>query len=153
MPRIECFLRFAIALGVLGAPCASLAQSCANPIPITPVSPGSFSGTTCGATNYLPSVANGAISTFGPQVIYLQSDLSATYGYENITLQADPNTLSLYVCRSPCATYSSCVAVADVGAGGIADATIAPPREAYIVVGSSNGTCSAYSLTISVPLD
>jgi hypothetical protein len=153
MHRIERFFRCTLALTLLAAPCLGFAQSCASAIPITT---NNFTGTTCGGTNSLPTLANGAILSIAPQVIYAQPDLSATYGYEIVSLNADPNTLSLYVCKNPCSTYSTCVAVGDVGASGSVSLTVSPPSEYSIIVGSSSGasgTCSSYTLAISVPLN
>jgi len=150
MLRIERFRCGALALVLLCAPCLGFAQSCANPIVIAPPET-SVSGSTCSGTNYLSSVANGAIPSPGPQVIYRQPDLSAVAVSEFVSLQADPNSLSLYVCSSPCSTYASCFAVADVGANGETVVNLTPPREAYLIVGSSNGSCSSYTLSISAP--
>ena len=137
---------------LLLAAAPAFAQSCANAIPI--VSGGNFSGTTCGGTNQLPALAAGAIQTSGPQALYAVQDLSAVYLNETFTLTADPSAnLAVFVCRNPCSTFASCVAVADVGSNGSGAASVSTPTEYFVVVGSLAGTCGAYTLTVSGTLN
>ena len=140
-------LGYLCALLILIAAAPAFAQSCANAIPIT--NGGNFSGNTCNGSNQLPALVNGAIQTAGPQTIYALHDLSSLYLNETFTLTADPSaSLSLFVCRNPCSTYSSCVAVADVGSSGSVAAFVSVPAEYFVVVGSTAGTCGAYNLQI-----
>ena len=144
-----CFnpLRYLCTVLILIAAAPAFAQSCANAIAIT--NGGNFSGNTCNGSNQLPALANGAIQAAGPQTIYALHDLSSIYLNETLTLTADPSTnLSLFVCRNPCSTYSSCVAVADVGSIGSGVAFVNNAAEYFVVVGSTLGTCGAYNLQI-----
>jgi hypothetical protein len=127
------------------------AQACSGMLPI--VSGGVFSGSTCSGSNQLPVLTNGAMQSPGPQSIYELHDLSAQY--LNLTLEltteltAEPNSLSLYVCRNPCSAIASCVAVADTDATGKATINLPKPDEYFVVVGSASGTCSNnYSLLV-----
>ena len=140
-------IRFVYAVLILFASAPVFAQSCANAIPIT--NGGTFSGTTCSQSNQFPTLVNGAIQTPGQQVIYALSDLSAQYLNEQFTLTADPNSLSLYVCRNPCSTYASCVAAGDVGSTGSVTLNLPKPAEYFLVLGSTSGVCSTFSLTIT----
>jgi len=151
MNRVLSFNRCGIASLLWFASCTAFAQTCASPIPITDGS--GISGTTCGNTNQLPSVANGAILSGDPQTIYDLHDLSALYLDEALTLSASPNSLSLYVCRKPCSTYATCVAVGDTDATGMVQLRLGRPAEYFVVVGSNNGSCASYTLTISGTLN
>jgi hypothetical protein len=147
MKTINLF-RLACASVILIAAAPVFAQSCVNTIPIA--SGGNFNGNTCSGTNQLPALANGAIQASGPQAIYALQDLSAIYLNETFTLTAAPSAnLSVFVCRNPCSTYASCVAVADVGSGGSGAAFVSNPAAYFVVIGSAAGTCGAYSLTVS----
>ena len=137
---------------LLSAPFSVAAQSCTNTIAVPVTS--TLSGTTCAAPNQLPAVANGAIQAFGPQIIYAVADFSATYLDETFTLNADPaSNLSLFVCRNPCSAYASCYGVADGDNTGHASVHLAKPAESVVIVGSSAGTCGAYTVTISGTLN
>ena len=140
--------RLACASLILIVAAPVFAQSCANTIPIT--FGGNFTGNTCSGTNQLPALANGAIQASGPQAVYALQDLSSQYLNETLTLTADPSAnLSVFVCRNPCSTYASCVAVADVGSNGSGAAYLSTPAAYFVVIGSTAGTCGAYSLTVS----
>ena len=124
------------------------AQSCPNAIAV-PTLNAPLSGTTCGATNQLPAVANGAIQLSGPEVIYDVADFSAIYLDESYTLTADPNSqLSLFVCRNPCSAYATCYGVADVDNTGTATVHLAKTTASTVIVASTAGTCGSYTLTI-----
>jgi len=148
---IRQLLRRACAVMLLLAVVPAFGQTCANPLPI--VSGGLFTGITCSSIGQLPAIANGAIQIPGLQVIYALSDLSASYLDLTLTMSAQPNTLSLFVCRNPCSTYTSCVAIADTGSPGTAIVHLDKPAEYFLVVGSANNTCSQYSLTVNGTLN
>jgi hypothetical protein len=132
---------------LFGAAAPAFAQTCAsNAIPVS--NGGGFVGNTCNSTVQLPALANGAIQSPGPQDIYALHDLSALYLDLTLTLTSSPNSLSLYVCRNPCSTFASCVAVADTDGTGVATIKLPQPAEYFLVVGSAAGTCNTYSLTI-----
>ena len=145
------FFLLACAL-LLSASMGVAAQSCTNTVAV-PVN-NVLSGTTCGGTNQLPAIANGAIQAFGPQVIYDVADFSAGYLDETYTLNADPASgLSLFVCRNPCSAYATCYGVADVDNTGTAAVHLAKTTAATVIVGSTAATCGNYTLTISGTLN
>jgi hypothetical protein len=142
---LACALLFSASMGVA-------AQSCTNTIAV-PVN-NVLSGTTCGAANQLPAIANGAIQAPGPQVIYDVADFSALYLDETYTLSADPASgLSLFVCRNPCSAHATCYGVADVDNTGAATVHLAKTAAATVIVGSAGATCASYTLTISGTLN
>src|SRR5262249_21263960 len=132
-------LRVALAvLALTGIP--AFAQTCASPIDV--VTTGFFDRTTCGGTNQLPYLANGAIAASGAQEIYhvLASDS------QGVALHLQPLDagldLSLLICRDRCSAYATCTAAADASAGSSADAPLPDgPGEYYIVVGATEPTC------------
>lgn len=147
MASIRCFgLCAAVTLLPMGG---AFAQGCANPIPITVA--GTFAGSTCGGSNYLPAVANGAVAARGNQVIYALPDFSASLLNEYVQLDASANSASVYVCRNPCSTYSSCVAAGDVDASGSVTVQLGKPAEYFIVVQAQlapSGICGNYTLSV-----
>jgi len=147
MQIVPTVLRLCCIVMLFGAAAPAFGQACAasSVIPIT--NGGAFFGNTCTSAVQLPALANGAIRTPGPQDIYALHDLSALYLNLTLTLTSSPNSLSLYVCRNPCSTFGSCVAVADTDATGLAVIYLPKPAEYFVVVGSTADTCNTYSLT------
>jgi len=144
--RLNCFrCLFAFAIAVVSAP--ALSQTCAAPIEYT-YSP--VSGNTCNSTRNLPYLANGAIVNGGPDIVYHGYLLSTTSIYA--ALEGVDN-LSLYVCRGPCGTYSTCLAVIDSVAFAAYPTTIYPaaPGDYYFIVGSASGVCGTYTLYLWTP--
>jgi hypothetical protein len=134
----------------------AFAQTCAAPIEIA-VAPFVSTRSTCSNTNNLPYLANGAIANQGEDDVY-HIAIGAAVMYEGTaTLTPEAGVdLSLFICRGPCGTYSTCVAAVDNGTGAVDAAQIpAVPGDYFIVVGhagSSLPTCGNYTLSIAYPL-
>ena len=127
------------------------AQTCAAPTEI--VTTGAFNSDTCSSTNQLPYLANGAIAAFGNQDVYHLRVADGT----GVTLNAQPQPavdLALFVCRNQCSTYATCVATADAGGAGFAEAATLPagPGDYYVIVSSGQVQCGSYSLSVAAPL-
>ncbi len=154
-------IRFGITALVLGFGMAvSLhAQTCASPIEVIlpPFSNGPYTDTTCGHTNTLPYLANGAILASGEQMIFHLLRVPTAYA-GTITLTPAANVeLGLFVCRGPCSTYSTCIAAIDNGQGIASTVQIpAGAGDYFVIVGSTPVTapsCGTYTLSTAFPLN
>lgn len=132
------------------------AQSCSAPIEI--VGQLSWQGDTCNGTTALPYLANGAIVNAGGKAdVYHVGAVSNPYaGQVTLTSAADVD-LSLFVCRGPCGTYSTCFAAVDNGTAAVNTADIpAGTQDYYIVVAHADASspgCGGYHLDIVYPLN
>ena len=129
-------------------------QTCAAPIEISGPQM-SFDGNTCSNTNTLPQLANGALTNRGPTAVYHLAIAPNSNVTAATLTPTDGKDLTLYLCRSPCSTYSTCVAVVDNGAGAQNTANLpTQPGDYYIVVGAITGeVCGTYHLAIVAPLN
>ncbi len=139
---------FLCALTALSAPAA--AQTCAAPIEVFNTN---ITGNTCDGSYNLPALANGAIVNVGKDIVY---HVATSNPYSGAVILAPEPTvdLTLFVCRGPCGTYSTCIGVADKGAG--AQDTVDVPagtNDYFIIVGAASGVCGNYQLTLVYPLD
>lgn|GEM_PF-3359439 len=148
----------ALVLG-FGAIVSVRAQTCAAPIEVISqlASNGTHSDTTCGHTNTLPYLGNGAISASGEQMIYHILRVPNAYA-GTITLTPAANVeLGLFVCRGPCSTYSTCIAAIDNGPGVASTAQIpVGVGDYFVIVGSTPVTvpsCGSYTLSTAFPLN
>lgn len=144
--------RIVLASLVVGAATTqAIAQTCAAPIAIA--SGNTFTGNTCNDTPQLPFLANGAIGSQGNQTVYsiaAHSNIHATF---TLTPEAAAD-LALYVCGSPCSTYSSCVAAMDDGGAGVPESASLDlrPGNYFVVVGATGPVCGSYSLSVAIPV-
>jgi len=129
------------------------AQTCAAPIEMTSqfMLNGPHPDTTCSHPNTLQYLANGAISVSGEQMIY-HIALGSLYAGGSITVTPAANReMSLFVCRGPCSTYSTCIAAVDNGLGVATTAQIpAGVGDYFVVVASTPVTtpsCGSYTLS------
>jgi hypothetical protein len=139
---------FAIAVGV--TPLPGLGQTCAAPIEVVNTN---ITGNTCDGTFNLPALANGAITNLGKDLVYHLATNNPYAG--RIILQPEPTIdLSLFVCRGPCGTYSTCIGVADGGAGAQSSVDVpAGNTDYFIIVGATSGQCGSYALDIIYTLN
>ena len=142
-------MRTAIVLCVLlTASTAAVAQTCAAPIEVVNTH---STGNTCDGTFDLPALANGAISNNGKDVVYHVATSNPYAG--TVTLQAAPGVdLSLFVCRGPCGTYSTCIGAADGGAGALNSVDVpAGTADYFVIIGAASGSCGSYTLNLVYP--
>lgn len=135
---------------LLTASTAAVAQTCAAPIQVVNTN---NTGNTCDGTYNLPALANGAISNNGKDVVYHVATSNPYAG--TVILQAEPGIdLTLFVCRGPCGTYSTCIGAADDGAGAQNSVDVpAGTSDYFVIVGSAGGYCGSYTLDLVYPLN
>ena len=146
-------LRYVFTAVILSGAAPVLAQSCANPIPITIVS--TYSGNTCTSTPQLPSLANGAIQLFGNQDIYHVGAADVQVGTQLVVTPSATFDVEVFVCRNQCSTYATCVSAEDAqGPGGVETAKLPPgPGDYYVIIGSPpTSDCGTYTMSVLGPL-